>query len=175
MWGKSPIAARIASAALLLALAAPPCAAATSADKTASATVKIVKPLVLSWVQDLNLGTIILSGPGTWSGATVAVSRAGAFTCASANLTCSGATQPAKYNVAGSNSQVITVTAPNVTLVNQRDPTKSLTMVLDGPGTVMLTNSGNPGLTFAVGGSISLASTTPDGVYAGTLNVTVNY
>lgn len=165
----------VLAAAAALALAPATAAAATSADKTATASVKIVKPLVLSWVQDLSLGTIILSGAGSWSGATVGISRAGAFTCASANLTCSGATQPAKYRVAGTNNQVVTVTAPNVTLVNQSDATKSLTMVLDAPATIALTNSGNPGTMFAVGGSIVLGSATPDGVYAGTLAVTVDY
>lgn len=165
----------IAALAAAAALAGSPAAAATSADKTATATVKIVKPLVLSWVQDLSLGTVILSGAGTWSGSTVGISRAGAFTCSAANLTCSGATQPAKYRVAGTNNQTVTVIAPNVTLVNQSDSTKTLTMVLDGPGTIALTNSGNPGVEFAVGGSITVASTTSDGVYSGTLAVTVDY
>ena len=90
-------------------------------------------------------------------------------------MTCSGATQPAKYRVAGTNNQTVTVTAPNVTLVNQSDSTKTLTMVLDGPGTIALANSGNPGVEFAVGGSITVASTTSDGVYSGTLGVTVDY
>jgi hypothetical protein len=162
-------------AAAALSVATTPAAAATSADKTASATVKIVKPLVLSWVQDLSLGTIILSGTGAWSGASVGIGRNGDFSCSSANLTCSGATQPAKYRVAGTNNQTVTVITPNATLVNQSDATKTLTMVLDGPGTVALTNSGNPGIIFAVGGSITLGSATSDGVYSGTLGVTVDY
>jgi hypothetical protein len=40
---------------------------------------------------------------------------------------------------------------------------------------VNLGNSGTAGLTFDLGGSISVASTTPDGTYSGTFNVTVNY
>jgi len=43
------------------------------------------------------------------------------------------------------------------------------------PGTVMLTNSGAPGNNFDLGGSITVASTTGDGVYSGTFNVTVDY
>jgi hypothetical protein len=31
------------------------------------------------------------------------------------------------------------------------------------------------GVTFAIGGSITLASTTPDGVYTGTFQVTADY
>lgn len=155
------------------ALAAPaPAHAATSQVAKVSATV--VKPLTLKWVQNLELGTIVL-GPGTWSGATVGISRAGVFSCTNANVTCSGATRPATYNVAGTNNQIVRVTAPNVTLVNQNDPTKTLTLVVDSPGTIALTNSGNPGRDFSLGGSINLSSTTAGGVYAGTFNVTVDY
>jgi len=152
--------------------AAAPARAAPGQTATVSATV--VKPLTIQWVQDLDLGTIVL-GNGAWSGATVGISRTGAFSCTNANVTCSGATRVATYNVSGTNNQVVRVTAPNVTLVNQSDPTKSLTLVVDSPGTVALTNSGNPGVDFSLGGSISLSSTTAGGVYAGTFNVTVDY
>ena len=152
--------------------AATPARAASSQVATVNATV--VKPLTLKWVQNLDLGTIVL-GPGAWSGATVGISRAGAFSCGNANVTCSGATAVAKYNVSGTNNQVVRITAPNVTLVNQSDPTKTLTLVVDSPGTVLLTNSGNPGIDFPLGGSISLSSTTAGGVYSGTFNVTVDY
>jgi len=153
-------------------VAATPARAAPSQVATVSATV--VKPLTLKWVQDLDLGTIVL-GNGTWSGATVGISRAGVFSCTNANVTCSGVTKVATYNISGTNNQVVRVTAPNVNLVNQNDPTKTLTLVVDNPGTVALTNSGNPGVNFSLGGSISLSSTTAGGVYSGTFNVTVDY
>jgi hypothetical protein len=133
-----------------------------------------VKPLVLTWLQDLDLGTIVL-GPGTWSGATVAISQAGAFSCTNANVTCSGATKAAQYNVSGSNRQVVHITAPNVTLVNQDDATQKLTLLLDSPATVTLTNSGPPGSNFSIGGSITLNSATAGGTYVGMMNVTVDY
>lgn len=134
----------------------------------------VAKPLTLSWLQNLDLGTIAL-GPGTWSGAAVAISRTGAFTCASPNLTCSGVTTTAKYNTTGSNNLVVHITAPNVVLTNQSDPTKTLTLTVDNPGSVVLTSSGVPGVDFSLGGAISLSSTTATGVYAGTFNVTVDY
>ncbi len=152
--------------------AAAPARAAPGGVATVSATV--VKPLTLSWVQSLDLGTIVL-GNGTWSGATVGISRAGVFSCTNANVTCSGVTNVATYNVSGTNNQTVRITAPNVTLVNQSDPTKSLTLVVDSPGTILLTNSGQPGVNFSLGGSISLSSTTAGGVYSGTFNVTVDY
>ena len=152
--------------------AAAPAYAANNQTVTVSAT--IVKPLTLAWIQSLDLGTIVL-GSGTWAGATVGISRTGTFSCTNANVICSGATQVAKYNVSGTNNQVVRITAPNVALVNQSDPTKTLTLVVDSPGTVALTNSGNPGVDFSLGGSISLSSSTAGGVYSGTFNVTVDY
>lgn len=159
------------AAALLLAAASP----ATAANsQVVSVNASIIKPLILTWLQNLDLGSVVL-GPGTWSGATVILSRAGTFSCASANLTCSGATQPARYNVSGTNNQVVHISAPNVTLVNQADPTKTLLLAVDSPGSVTLTNSGPPGTNFSLGGSISLDSNTAGGTYAGTFNVTVDY
>jgi hypothetical protein len=147
---------------------------ARAATQVAQVNANLAKPLILTGLQNLNLGTITL-GPGIWSGATVGISRAGVFSCANANLTCTGATQVARYNVSGTNNQTVTITAPNVTLVNQSDSTQTLTLITDGPGSVLLTNSGPPGTNFSVGGSITLSSSTVGGTYSGTFNVTVDY
>ena len=132
------------------------------------------KPLTLARLQDLELGTITLK-PGIWSAATVSISKAGQFSCATANVVCTGATRTAQYNVQGTNKMVVQITAPNVTLINQSVPGQSLTLVLDNPGNVTLTSSGVPGVDFSIGGSIAVSSATADGTYAGTLNVTVEY
>jgi len=136
-------------------------------------TANVAKPLTLTRLQDLDLGTIIL-GPGTWSGANVGITRFGVFSCGS-NVTCAGPTAVAKYNVTGSNNQAIRIAAPNVTLVNQSDSTKTLTLVVDSPGTLTLPNSGSQGVDFPIGGSISVSSNTAAGTYSGTFNVTVDY
>jgi hypothetical protein len=148
--------------------------ASAAAPGVAAVNASVVKPLILTWLQDLDLGSIVL-GPGTWSGATVSLSRAGVFSCTNANVTCSGATKVAQYNVSGSNNQVVHITAPNVTLVNQGDASQRLTLVVDSPGAVTLTNSGPPGSNFSLGGSISVNSSTVGGTYSGTFNVTVDY
>lgn len=158
-----------AAAAALLAVATP----ADAASVNAQAKAKVVKPLALKAIQDLDLGTVIL-GSGTWSGATVSLSRDGILTC-SANVTCSGATQVAVYNASGSKDQTVVVTAPDVTLVSEADASQMLTLVVDAPATVTLTNSGARGTDFPLGGSISVDSTTPDGVYTGTFEVTAEY
>ena len=166
---------RLLPFAICMALLAAPAAAAPS-SATVNATVKasVVKPLTLTALQNLDLGTIVLNG-GTWSGATVSISRTGVFSCTNANTTCSGVRQVASYRVAGTNKQTVQITAPNATLVNQSDGTKTLTLVMDAPASVALPNSGNPGIDFAVGGSITLNSATAGGLYSGTMNITVDY
>ena len=147
---------------------------AYAATQVAQVNASIVKPISVSLVQDLDLGSIVL-GPGTWSGATVAISRTGVFSCPSANVTCTGATQVAKYQVTGTNNLVAIISAPNVTLVNQSDASKTLTMVVDNPALILFGNSGSQGVTVPLGGSITLSSSTAAGTYRGTFNVTVNY
>lgn len=164
-----------AAAAALALIAAPAFAAPVGPDQQATATARIVKPLVLTWEQDLDLGTILLSGAGVWTGAVVGIAYDGTFSCLDANVTCSGSPQTARYNVTGTNNQVITITAPDVTLTNANNPLQTLLMTVDSPGTVTLTSSGAPGDDFNLGGSISVDSDTGDGVYTGTFAVTVDY
>ena len=147
--------------------------AADAATVNAQAKANVVKPLALSSIQDLDLGTLILA-PGSWSNSIVSISTTGTLTCP-ANVTCSGATQVALYNVAGSNNQTVIINAPDITMVNQGDPTQTLTLDVDGPGTITLTNSGVPGTNFPLGGSITVNSTTATGTYSGTFEVTAEY
>ena len=166
---------RFASLAAALTLTATP-AFAVNPDQQAKANAKIIKPLVLTWVKDLDLGTIVLSGAGAWSGAVVSVSQAGAFSCTNANVTCSGNNDEAVYHLAGTNQQTVTITSSStVTLNNLTDGVSSLVMTVSAPATVAMPNSGTAGVDFGVGGSITVASNTPDGVYEGTFDVTADY
>ena len=149
-------------------------AAAHAATVNAQVTANNVKPLVISKIQDLDLGSVTL-GPGVWSNATISISQAGVLSCANANVTCSGATMVAQYNVQGSKQSSVQITAPDVTLVNQSDSTQTLTLVTDAPASIVLANSGFPGSNFSVGGSVTINSTTAAGTYVGTFNVTVDY
>ena len=165
--------ARLLSFAVLVAAVALP-RPASAVTQTAAVNASVVKPLELTRIQDLDLGTITLT-PGTWSGATVSLPRTGVRTCANPNLVCSGSAQVAIYNVVGTNRGVVLIHAPNVTMVNQVDLTKTLTLVVDAPASVTLTNSGQPGVNFSIGGSITLSGSTAGGDYLGTFNVTVEY
>lgn len=167
----------LGAAVAAAALAATPAAAQQVApsDRNATATARIIKPLSLTWVQDLDLGTIMLSGAGAWAGEVVGITSGGVFNCSNVNVTCSGTTQVAKYSVTGTQGQSVTINAGDVTLVNQNDNTQTLLLTVDNPGSVTLANSGAPGSEFSLGGAITVDSTTVDGVYLGTFDVTVEY
>ena len=164
------------AAVAALALTAAPAFAAppppTQPDKQATATARIIKPLTLVWVDDLDLGSITLldSGPTT-----VGITRAGVFSCPGTAVSCSGATKVARYKITGVNNQLVTINSGNVSMVNQADATKTLLLTVDAPANVNLLNSGVAGTEFAIGGSVSVAGTTADGTYIGTFAVTVNY
>jgi hypothetical protein len=149
-------------------------AAPVSATADATAKARILRPLQLTSTQNLDLGTIVLSGSGSYS-ATVSIDKDGVFDCDgnSGNVTCSGTAQEAVYNVSGTNNEDVTIAAGNVTLTGSNGGT--LTLTPDFAASVTLTNSGAPGLDFGVGGSITVADTTTDGVYTGTFAVTADY
>jgi hypothetical protein len=168
-----PFTIRIAH--ILLALAIGQCArAAHAATVNVGVNATALKALQITKVQDLDLGTITL-GSGTWSNVTVSLTRAGVFTCPAGNVTCAGATRVATYNVQGSNKGTVNINTPNVTLINQNDTSQQLTMVVDSPTSVVLPNSGQPGVNFSIGGRITVSSNTSGGTYVGTFNVTADY
>ncbi|MGE5561759.1 MAG: DUF4402 domain-containing protein [Bacillota bacterium] len=165
----------MAAAAAVAFTATGAAAAPVTATTDATAKARILRPLQLTSTQNLDLGTIVLSGTGAFS-ATVGISKDGTtFNCdgGSGNVTCSGTHQAAIYNVSGTKSQPVTIAAGNVTLGDGNGNT--LTLTPDFNATLNLSNSGAPGDNFFVGGSITVSDATPDGVYTGTFAVTADY
>lgn len=162
---------RTAAAVAALTLASTP-ALAVPATQNATATARIIKPLTLTSVQNLDLGSITLTGSGA---TTVGISRGGTFSCPAGNVTCNGTPQVALYRVTGVNNQSVTVTAGDVVLENQADTSITMMLDVDAPATVNLGNSGNAGTNFPIGGSITVDGTTSEGTYVGDFEVTVNY
>jgi hypothetical protein len=160
-----------AAVAALALTATPAFAAPTSPDKQATATARIIKPLTLVWVDDLDLGSITLVDAGP---TTVGITRAGVFSCPGTAVTCSGTPKVAKYKITGVNNQVVTVNSANVSLTGPAGSTPLL-LTVDAPASVNLGNSGTAGTNFSIGGSISVAGTQADGTYTGTFAVTVEY
>jgi hypothetical protein len=165
--------ALVATVAAFAVTATEAAAAPVTATSDATAKARILKPLVLKGTQNLDLGIIVLAGSGAYT-ATVSLDRANAFDCDgnSGNVVCSGTPVRAVYNVAGTQGQDVTIASGPVSLGNGTD---TLTLTPDHNTTVTLANSGAPGTNFFVGGSLSIPSTTSDGVYTGTFALTADY
>lgn len=156
-------------AAFLLLSASP--ALAVSPATQATATAHIYKPLSISFVQNLDFGTFVLAGAGTWS-QVINMDQTGVLTGCGANVSCSGAPQPAKYKLVGTNNATVTISAPVFNLTGPG----TLAFTPAAPTTVNLGAAGaTTGVTFGIGGTITLASSTPDGVYTGNFLVTADY
>ena len=167
--------ARFAALAVAITMVATPALAApVSASPKAKASAKIVKPLTLAAIQDLNFGTIVV---GTLTAAqTVAVSQGGVLSGCTGALTCSGTVTQARYNVTGTNNMTLNIASTASNLTNTTSGgSETLAFTPNAPLTVGLTNSGAPGNNFNVGGSISIAPATVDGLYVGDIEVTVDY
>ena len=154
------------------ALAATPVIAApvgvTGAAPSASA--KIIKPLTLTATGTLNFGTIVMNG--VTANRTVTLNADTTITCATELVCAANGTVPT-YNVRGTNNQLVNIIKNGSTLNGSNGGTLTLTPV--GQPNVLLTSSGAPGNNFDIGGSITIAPTTVDGVYTGTVDVQVDY
>lgn len=160
-----------AAVAALALTATPALAAPVVPDKQATATARIVKPLTLSWVQDLDFGTVTLVDQGP---TTISVALDGTRNCPGTAVTCSGASAAAKYKITGTNNQVVTVNSSDVSMTGPAGSTPLL-LTVNAPASVPLGNSGSTGTEFSIGGSISVAGSQAEGTYTGTFAVTVNY
>ena len=162
---------RLAALAAATTLAATPAVAVpvTGLNIPVTATARITKPLTLTKIDDIDFGTIAVTGTDTVTLDEVSGNRV----CGAAvNQVCSGAFKFAEYRVTGTNNQDVTITKPDVSLSNGTD---NLTLVLTGLDTINLTNSGVTGATFKLGGSILIDEDVSEGTYTGNLAVTVEY
>lgn len=163
-----------AGAAAVLALSATP-AAAAPVSANANAQAKIFRPLSITNNNGLDFGTLVLSGSGTFS-TPVAVGQSGALTYDNTLITASGTTQAASFTVKGTSNQTVAISLPASTVSLSGSNGGTLTLTLDAPTTAALGAAGpTTGVTFGVGGSITVANTTTDGVYTGTFAVNADY
>src|SRR3954468_2034276 len=128
----------LAMGAAALSLTASPAFAVSPATQ-ATATARIYKPLTISFVQNLDFGTLVLAGPGVWAGQVINMDQAGALTGCGGNVTCSGSPQPAKYKLVGTNNAIVTISSPGFNLT--------------GPGTLAFTPNGPATINLGAAGS----------------------
>lgn len=166
----------VAGAAMLFAspaLAGP--GSPTAATAQANTKAQIVEPLTLTKKGDLNFGTIVkTSSLSATTPVTLNLNNAGTLggCTAGSGLLCSGATTASSFQAAGTAGQLVYVyTNPTETMASGSN-NLVFTPNLAGPVTL----DASTGLVnFGVGGSIDVAKGTPPGVYAGTMDVTVDY
>jgi len=176
---------RIGAAGVAFATAMSMGTSAQAATANATATAEVLQALTLvSDGNDLDFGTMVVSGAGT-----VALDVTNNRTC-SVNITCSGTTSVAGFNVTGSANKSVTVVLPGAATVLRHstwtvaDPTKEIELanfVTDAPlvagppayNAIVLDGSGAG--SFVVGGEITLDGTEIAGVYSGTFTVTADY
>lgn len=168
---------RLAALAAATTLAATPALAVppgqqVPGDPVATATARIIKPLLLEAEENLDFGaSITVYGPGT-----IEITPTGGTTCGpAAEMTCdfTGA-QPARYRVKGANNSTVTINASPSTLTSLGGDMLAFTPTAEF-ASILLNNSGSVGSTFRVGGEITVDEDTPEGVYVGDMDVTVNY
>jgi hypothetical protein len=156
---------------MLLALSSSPLHAVSPLTQ-ATATARIFKPLTIEFQQNLDFGKLVLAGAGTWSGQVIGMDQNGVLTGCGANVACSGAPAPARYKLVGTNNAIVTISCPAFNLTGPG----TLVFTPNAPATVNLGTTGSStGVIFGIGGSITLASTTPDGTYTGNFLVTADY
>jgi hypothetical protein len=169
--------AALGAALATLAVATPAAAAPVAATPKATARAQIVRPLVFAAVNNLNFGTVVLGTLTANSNVTIGQTSTSTAVCGS-NLTCSGASQPAMYNVRATPSQPVFVraTASKLTLVGSTATTPpQIDFVPAAPTSVTVANASTTGADFYVGGAITITPTTAEGVYQGEMDVTVDY
>ena len=132
---------------------------------------RIIKPLLLEAVSDMNFGDITVEDAGV---ATVDATSGG-VSC-TGGLTCPGVSSAATWTVRGTNNQWVDILKPaTVTLTHTTSATDTLTLNVVGQDTLQLSSSGMTGTDFSLGGNISVPASARDGLYEGIIDVTVQY
>lgn len=162
-------------AIIIFGSAAPAIAAPVSVTVPVEVRAKVVKPLTFTATGTMNFGTIVLNG--LTANRIVALSTTNVRDCGGGTpqLICSGATSIPTYNLRGTNSTTVTIIKTASNLTNTSGGGGTLPMSLTGPTSITFTSSSANGVSFTIGGSITLTPTTGDGVYSGTVNVQVDY
>ena len=164
-----------AALAATVAFLATPALAAPAGTSAFDAKAKIVKPVTLTKVTDLDFGTTTMNPTLTSATVTVADVTGSVAVCSSAQLTCASGF-PASFNLTsgvGGQTVQMSFTTPPTKLDHASIVGASVPFALDAIEDVVLSSSGAG--SFNVGGQITVVSGTADGLYSATVNVVANY
>lgn len=163
---------RIALTVVVLSLSAT-AFAQTSATATANATARVLTPITITKLTDLNFGSLV-AGPAA---GTVVVDPASARTATGGVSLVNSAFTAAQFNVTGEPSTAYTITLPNaIAITHTVNNALSMTVntfTSNPSGTGTLSAAGAQQLN--VGATLNVAANQGSGLYTGTFNVTVAY
>ena len=162
-----------AVAVLLMPLATAGWAAPRSAVPAAKGTAQITRPLTLTKTADMDFATL-----GVTTGGTAIINPLnGQMTTSGGLVYLGGTASPARYIGAASKQTVVNIRVPKQPVTITRiGGTETLTLTnftLDGQDKRTLASQTS--YTFAVGATLTVPAGTVEGVYTGTLDVTVQY
>lgn len=161
------------------ALAALP-TAAFAASGTGTTTSKVVSPIAITPGTPLSFGKFASDGSGNTH---VDMDQYGTVTCQGASLCGADSPTPGTFDIAGTANQVVSITRPgNFFLYDGANSVEVGNIILSGSGVTVVSYGASTGLinssgalTFQVTGSLWMTAGTPQGDFAGTYTVVVNY
>jgi hypothetical protein len=161
-----------AGAAVLIGAVSSPALAQVQADDDATASITILAPIAVAKDQDLQLGTIVVSGAGSYQ-----LAGNGTVTDSPGTVDAfagGAAPQVATFNITADASATYDVAvADSVTLTSGAN---TLTLSTDEAGLIVNGGSGLSGnQTVSVGGRIVFAGAEPAGTYTGLVNLEATY
>jgi hypothetical protein len=152
-------------------------AAPVASSPAAQGRAKLVRPLKLTAVRNIDWGTVTITGPLT-DDAPVDMDINGTLRLCdwSANTVCSGPFQSARFNIQGTRGTQVRFIVRSSMLTNiSSGGGETIEYRPSFYATRTLIHDGAPGIFVNVGGFIILTPTTTDGVYVGELDATVDY
>jgi hypothetical protein len=160
--------------AATVALLSTPALAAPAGTSDFDAKAKIVKPVTLAKVTDLDFGTTTMRPTLTSATVTVGDATGDTAVCSSAMLTCSGGF-PASFTLSsGVQGQTVQISFDDApTVLTHTDGSNTVAFALDPVEDIVLDADGAG--TFNIGGEITVVSGTADGDYKATVNIVANY
>jgi len=141
-----------------------------SSGTSRTVTATVFRRLAMAKTSDLSFGRIVRPLSGA---ATVAVNAVtGVRTVGTAVALATPNPTRATYAVTGEPNKVVSISAPNFTMLNANGDSVAVTATKSITNLSLGSSGSN---TFGVGGSFPLSSTQAGGSYAGSFTVTVNY
>lgn len=166
---KAALAATVATS-----LFAAPAFAAPAGNANFIAKAKIVKPVTITNLTDLEFGTVTMNPTLTSEKVTVGNAAAAIAVCGSAQLTCQNGGSADFTLSGGVANQAITLTYDTPpTKLTHTNGTATVNFTPNTISNVTLSATGTGA--FSVGGEITVVTATIDGDYSATVNVVANY